>query len=623
MNQNNTKKVFNKVFFAVSLHRNCYFFVISSIYNIFFPILMCLIISFIPDYGLQCVLGVGRTAYFTITFVQTSMTFALSVQFLYTKHLIPLKVLDKQNVRNIAISNSIVYTFLVSFITIIIYLVASYLYMYYSSYEPNTYIAYYQGMNYIYTSTPYIFLVCLFDILLLYIFSLNRIKPLFFLTFFYGFSYLLIYIFCKYTHLLGIGIGISLTISILITICFLLIYIKYKTQLKINLKIRKFFKFARRIKGLMKEAVIGICINLFRGLGILIVAFSVFNYASSTVVPLSYSLAIVFLLNFMYIIAFLGIGLSDAIKYFFYYYPIDDRSTRLLPFIYMFFINLVVASILCYLCTILIYPLAELYSQNNVYVSPLEAPPLPKDMPDSILKHLPPTVFPVIPNYFYNKNNTLLEDFIYYVNELLNNPQKHHIAYEWIRWAQNNPASLNSWIIANPRAFANWLIQYEFYASCDPHVVNAFINLRSDKQISNPSDVELLIPELKFNAKSMIYLGVFGCTYSSYYIINSAYNFLSKESIPTWIIISGSFALITFVISFGSSFSLLLETWNNNPFKNLDAFTFPIMIVGIILFCITLIHFLTSVFKIKKNIKYLIKNKPIKAIKIIKDRYIN
>ena len=45
--------------------------------------------------------------------------------------------------------------------------------------------------------------------------------------------------------------------------------------------------------------------------------------------------------------------------------------------------------------------------------------------------------------------------------------------------------------------------QYEYYANCNPHVVEAFINLRTQKQINEPNQFELLMPELKYNSKSI------------------------------------------------------------------------------------------------------------------------
>ena len=361
------------------------------------------------------------------------------------------------------------------------------------------------------------------------------------------------------------------------------------------------------------------CINLYRGIGLLIISFTVFNYASNDVVPMAYNLAIIFLLNYMYIIAFLGIGLSDTIKYYYVYYPIENKTNRTAPFWLMIILDIIVGSVICYICSVATLPLATLYTQNNTYLYPLEVPQFPRNMPTIVSKNLPPTQFPLVPKNFYDPNVSLVNVIKNYLNELMNNPSSNPQLINWMNWFRTNPQNLNTWILNHPVVFFDWLKQYEYYANCNPHVVEAFINLRTAKEINEPNQFELLMPELKYNSKSMIYLGVFGITYSMYYIFSAAKVALSKEQMPIIIIILGSFLLITFVLSFGASFTILLSDWKQNPFQNLDAFTFPLMLAGMILFMIAFMEFLIVVLIIKKHVKNKVKLKHAKELRIIKD----
>lgn len=604
---------------TVSILRNCYFFIVASFLNMIYPIIACIILSCIPQLGLQTILGVGRTAYFTIAFCQMCITFALSINFLYMKYFLPYKMLDAKKRNSYAISNAIAYTTFISFFLIIIYIGASYLYMYYSTYLPNTYIAFTEGMNYIYSSSFYILILCFMDILLLYIYTIKKNASIYFLFTFYTLVYVSIYLLGVKANLQGVGCGLSLTISCIITIILMIFYIFFYGPIKITFKLDNFFNRIRHIKGLIQEAITGMCINLFRGIGLLIISFTVFNYASNDIVPMAYNLAIIFLLNYMYIIAFFGIGLSDTIKYYYVYYPIKDKTKRTAPFFTMIVLNIILASIICYICSIATLPLATLYAQNNSYLYPLEAPQFPKDMPTIVSKNLPPTQFPLVPNDFYNPHVSLSVVIKNYLNELINNPTSNPQLIAWMNWFRTNPQSLNTWILNHPVVFFDWLRQYEYYANCNPHVVEAFINLRTQKQINEPNQFELLMPELKYNSKSMIYLGVFGITYSMYYIFSAAKVGLSDEQMPIIIIVLGSFCLITFVLAFGASFTILLSNWKQNPFQNLDAFTFPLMLAGMVLFIIAFFEFIIVVLIIKRHTKKKVKEEHIKHINIVQD----
>ncbi len=607
---------------TVSIWRSCYFFMVASFLNTIFPIITCIILSYTPILGLQCILGVGRTSYFTIAFSQLGITFSLSVLFLYSKYFMPNKKLDSKKQEEYALSNAILFGFFIAIFLVIVYIIASYMYMYYSTNLPNTYIAFEQGMNYVYTSSIYIFFICLMDVLLIYVYNKKKNSAIYFLIYFYLFSYILIYLLANIAKLYGVGVGISLTISIIITIIILSIYIFIYFPININLKIPKFFKNVRRIKGLIQEAVTGICINLFRGIGLLIISFTVFNHTSNDVIPMAYNLAIIFLLNYMYIIAFGGIGLADMIKYFYVYYLINDKTNSTKFFWLMAFINLLFAILLTYICSVAALPLASLYSQNNSYIEPLKVPKIPNGMPKIIIHNLPPTKFPLVPTDFYEPNKSLLQMVKNYLNNLINNPIQNPVFFDWFDWFKHNPKNLNLWIIQHPINFFDWLQKYEYYASCNPSVVNAFINLRTKLEISQPNQFELMIPELKFNSKSMIYLGAFGISYSTYYIFSAAKTAISKEKMPIWLIIIGSFCLITFVLAFGSCFTLILQNKKTNPFQNLDAFTFPLMIVGYILFLISIIELEIANLKNKKWLKKMIKKHQIKKIKIVDSRLI-
>lgn len=610
---------FNTILIFSAL-KNAPFFIVAAFFNEMFPIILCIILSYVPQTGLQCILGVGRTAYFTVAFCQLGITFTLSVNFLYEKYFIPYKVLDEKKRYSYSLSNSIAYTFIIACFLVIVYIVASYIYMYYSTYLPNTFIAFHQGMNYVYCSAPYIFLLCLFDILLLYIYTKKRNVSVFFLTFFYGLTYILIYLLCLVAHLGGIGAGISLLISCIVTLGLMCGFIFIYIPIQFTFKLDSFFYRIRHIKGLIQEGVTGICINVFRGVALLIISFTVFNQVSNDIVPMAYNLAIIFLLNYMYIIAFLGIGFADMLKYYYYYYPVDNKSSQTTTFWVLTIINILVACLFTYICSVVTVPLATLYAQNDAYIVPLQIPQFPQGMPTIVSGKLPPTQFPNLPSNFYTDQGNTKAILLQYFNELMQNPNAHPEFFSWFNWFKNNPVSLNVWILNNPDKFFTWLQSYEYYASCNPHVVNAFINMRTTSQINEPNQFELLLSkQLKFNAHSMIYFGVFGITYSAYYIFSASNSAISKEVMPIWLIVFGSFAIITFVVVFGACFTMLLSNWEQNPFMNLDAFSFPLMLAGLLLFFIAFGEFSVSSIKNRIKLKKKMKQDQVKVIKVVND----
>ena len=59
---------------------------------------------------------------------------------------------------------------------------------------------------------------------------------------------------------------------------FIFVYI----PIQFTFKLDSFFYRIRHIKGLIQEGVTGICINVFRGVALLIISFTVFNQVSIT-----------------------------------------------------------------------------------------------------------------------------------------------------------------------------------------------------------------------------------------------------------------------------------------------------------------------------------------------------
>lgn len=542
-------------------------------------------------------MGIGYAATFQLSFAQLGITFAISLFFIFN---ITKKSFVNNNDNFI---RSLFITFIIGLISVFIYVLSSYFYLQYSNNRPNTFETIEYGLDFVYSSIGFVLLSSLEAYLFLLIskrktwtvISIFVIRSIIIL--------LLCYLLGIVANLKAVGIGLSLTIGILISTISVFIYEIIHYRFKIFHRIRLFPKEEHIFKHIAQESISGISLSLAKGLAILCLNL-LMTAKLESYIPLSYQMSRVIWFNIMYAIPWLGIGLSDAIKYN-DLYNVNNRllapkNVLMKGYWILFIISMVFATIFAIGGYFLVEPLASLYIRNshfNGIIPPMEG--LPSALETLINENPPPTDFPPI---------TKGETFAQYLKKLIDDP-------EWRSWIDKiidnrHDLSFREWlqVFTNFKSFGQWFINYVSSTSYNADVIKALIIYKTPAEMHNIT-TPLLFAFLNsnFDAKAYIYICIYGILCSGWSVLLPSSAIIEDEQFPPVLLSIIYFVAVGFIISFGATFSIsniATELGNNNPFRYLDAWTFPIAIVAIIVFIVVFTKWSVACKKEMNHIKH-------------------
>ncbi|MGL5521684.1 MAG: hypothetical protein ACRDAW_00210 [Metamycoplasmataceae bacterium] len=537
-------------------------FIIFSFFNCLFPLLFCIISAFVPEVGAQVVTGVGYTATFQLTFAQLGVSFATSLFFIFSK--------DKEEDENKSFWMSIRSTLIMGIGCALVYAISSFFYLHYSCNRPNTIATLEYGIDFMLGSLGFVILSSIEAYLFLLIFKKNKWHCIFFFLWKCFFTLLLCYLLGVVAGLSALGIGLSLTIVSLITTIGFFSYIVYKNKFSFIWRFRIFEKGKRKQYKIMQESISGISLSLFKGLALLFLNFFM-SAKLGEFVPLSYQMSRVIWFNLMYLIPWVAIGFSDAIKYNDVYNLENKEGTniRIWKAWYLVGVSVLITTIFVIIGRFLVEPLARLYTINDSYI--WQIPELPPGISSKIT--LPPTTFPAIsPNF--DPNN--IDDVKQYLVVLFQDPA-------WEAWLAENNIKLIT-ILNNPLEYKQWLINYVSYTSYDVELIKALLLYRSSYDVQHPTNLlMLLFKKENFTSFSFLYISIYGIFCSIWSVCLPSTVNISKKQMSPLLICIVYFIIVFGIIGFGAIFSIspLAEQMGaNNPFRYLDAWTFPVALTA-------------------------------------------
>lgn len=620
------KKTINKSYLFNVLKENK-IFLLFSFFFCSLPIIFCLSSSILKPNGSQAVMGIGQIIPFLLSFMQISFTFAILI-FSYFFKLFKSKKISY----NFLISTLLWKSFLIGLTFSLFYIISSFLYMYFSNNRPNTQETLNYALNFLWFSS--IGLIA-FPIYLISIFIIknNEEKSATILSissfFIINISSFIFMFLMKSNNNGTIGLGIGYSFGIFISFIINFLYIKfflffnfYKFSLikKINKSI---------LKVIFKESFSSISISIFKAIAIIMLSFFIPDSINGFV-PLSYQMSRVIWFNVMYFIPFLGLGIAEGIRYHYLMYHDENSKENCylnhkikndLKIIIASIISTLIFSILSFLS---LNQLIEIYTKNdfNTFKNGL--------MPE-IKGWGSPKIFSNINLNTQTTTNNLykLYEWLQQKNnegisllDFIENKYEINILEEIIKFLNNEKLSPNTYILI--KNSLSYFMYLWLYSTTNKTIVESFLILRPLINFSNffdqtnnnlneiisnysLSDVltSLYLKINQFSAKAIIYIYVFGILNSVWSILLQIKQRNSKKSMPYLLLIFIYSFCISFLVTFGALFSVVLnEKLIYNPFKFLDAWTFPLLVISFLVIIIVLI---LNFISYKKQKKYRIK----------------
>ncbi len=626
--------------------KNMISFIIFSFLNTFFPIAVCIISSFIKDYGAQAVMAIGYVSPFMLGFMQLSISFGIWTFSVLIKrtNFTENREIDKTEFNKI-FSSSMMLSIVMGIIVCMFYSLFSSLYMYYSSNRPNTSLTLDYGFHFIETTWIYILLVCLKSNLVLYIYYYQRKKATIYEIVFQVTSIALALLFGVIFKGEVLGMGSALSLSMIVYVIFLIVHIKKECDFKFyRVSIYRFFDSFAQLRTVLSEAVGGLSMALFKGIALVALGLSIPSKMGAFV-PLVFQMARVIWFNYMSFLPFMAIGIANAVEYYDLFKPLNTIK----PMVYYrkkYWFSMIFAMCFTLLLSIsamyLVRPLTELYVSQNKYPSSYIPPwgEIPFNADD-----LPPNVLPpanaleinlsqatkddintLIAGYeaadknhdgklnafellkftkFLKDNPNLLINIKNGISDALQPVLSNPIVDQWLDWIFKNPEAL-VYAAQHPSDFKEWMKNYILYTSLDVDAIVALVNYN----IGYSKDsilVDLLHEKMggKYS-KTMIYIIVYSVCSSCYTIMLPATRKVEGRKVPWPVVAVVYFLCIGGVVTLGAIFTWFFNVWAPdlvNPFPFMDAWTFPTMLAASIVATYLLVKFIIL------NIKDAKKNK--------------
>ncbi len=620
---------------AYKKRENIFTFVLFSFLNSFFPIFLCMISALIPEYGAQAVMAVGFVSPFQLGFMQLGVSFATWCFYSIIKKIRQSRSSIAKIEFNATLSSSVYLSIFMGIILTVFYVVCSYLYMYFSCNRPNTQLTLEYGYNFIFTSIPYILLICLKSILVLYVFYHKKSYSIYFEIFFTIFSLLFSFLLSVLTNINTYGVGAGESIVMILYIVFLLIFINTKLKFKFyKLSLSQIKSLFSNFKFVLKDSAASISMAFFKGLALLLLGI-IITTDLKDFVPLSFQMARVLWFNLMYCLPFIGIGVANAIEFSDIYVTREtlelNSEIRIRYWKYLI-ISMLITTGLCVGFTYLINPLTSLYIMNNGLVVEM-VPPFQGSIPVnrltgkpiidlSNINNLPPRVLPQIPIDLINAVKTNDTNLIQTeLEKWIQTPEMK----QWKDWIENtNLKDFKLWFITHiDKIFSqthtteqqflidlkDWYVNYIQYTSLDVNVISNLLLYNTQKQINESTSI--LVHVLDHKAYAYIYICVYSILCVGWTILLPAMRGVKIKRLPQWFVCLVYALAIGFVVSFGVIFSLYFDKlWPNatNYFKYMDAWTFPLFAIASIVslyFWVKWIIINIKQHKISKNNMYV------------------
>lgn len=526
---------YKKAFVSQILKENV-IFIVFSFFVCLMPIILCLYSSLIKPNGSQAVMAIGYIIPFTMAFMQISFTISMII---FAK-LKEIKKVEDRNDYSRVISASIWMNLIIGFLMVITYILSCFLYMYFSNNRPNTQPLLWYGLNFLWTTIPFVFLFPLYISTIFIAKRRSESSALILLIVFFGFFFIFSLFFGVGLELNTIGFGIGITLALIVSLIINALYIKSFQYFHIYGPIiskdynKIIFKF------IFKESITSISLSLFKGLAIIFLSIWIPNSINGFV-PLSYQMSRVIWFNMMYFIPFLGIGIGEGVRYHYlqkhgkysaYNCYLEHRWKNDFKIIYL---TVGITVLIAVGCIFLVKPLCHAYSKNdfnefeNGIMPTIEGWGIPSEPP---LNHIDFSKFEGMqispfPNVSFKPTNTgnisvdiknkwhnaveLLKITNWVQENIQNNPnavegfrENLEILGNWIKWFnQVNVDGVSiAQFISNKYGFAtdnpdyagaiknslSYYIYLWLYSRTNPYATEAFVSLRQIVNYNNVID---------------------------------------------------------------------------------------------------------------------------------------
>ncbi len=554
----------NRINNIKKLLKDGWIFLLFSFINSFLPIALCFVSALLPNYGAQAVMGIGYAATFQLSFAQLGISFSICLFSLFLS-----KQINILNDKSGSWIKCLILSIFIGLLSMLVYVVSNYFYFAYSNNRPNTQDTLIYGLNFVYSSIGFVILAPIEGFLLIQLSTKNRLLTgeLFLARCF--FSILLGYVLMKYTSLNTIGVGLGFTIMSFVFVIINFTIVKKFFHYKFIKKIIKIKMEKGLLKRIMQESIPAISLSAAKGICILILGFLMYDKLTDFV-PVSYQMSRVIWFNIMYMIPWFGIGIADAIK-FNDLYSNNKRDIKLLikEFWFLLMISMIVAVLFCIIGYFLVKPLINWYIQNTNLLYGT----VPSLGTSLNLVTLPPTSLPeILPGQTFDE----------YLRYLLFKDK------EWSTWFKKNILDIVG-NLQHVNEFKTWFINYISATTYDANMIYALIMFKTPEQLEIINSPLLLkFKNSNFNAKTYYYIVIYGVLSSGWSVLLPSIATISKKQMHPILLMVIYFIVIGFIISFGATFSITPvadQLGDNNQFRYLDAWTFPIALTSIIIFC--------------------------------------
>ena len=539
---------------------NSLVFVLFSFLNVSLPIFICLITSRVDDKAAYATIGIGFITSFQLAYSQIGFAFAIFASCLILKkdkeenHRI---VFSKSNIAYDALLLALIYGIIIT----PLYIGPCWIYNKYANEHYNTIDSIQPANLYIFSSSGFILLTTLSWTLIFLIYNkTNSFNALIQILISFGSTLLLSSTLSLLTPLKYIGVGLGLTLGTLFS-CFCSFihcliktsYFKKSKYLRCSIK-TLYFKKIIQIKwinikeifrNVWRQTLMVISIQIFKAVALIVLNFQIPEKLVDSV-PLNYQMARLIWYNLLYLIPFLILGFSDSSYYFFIKNEPNIHEVdfgKIIPVIigiaFIFTIGIVVAS------SYLVYPLSDFYikNQNHSYGIDFISANVQKISKDTIIQTINSTS--QIPKELKEKLISIIQS---------NNPQTSTIVDQILKEVTEN--------ILLPK-----------FTKFDASSINELINLP--------------------NSFTYIYISIYCILYPLGTLLNSFFLSIKNEKPKALFMVVAQGVAIAFIVEFGINFQ------ENNRFYLMEAWSFPLAIIGIVAFIYLSFNFFIQLSKKK------------------------
>lgn len=524
--------------------KNSLVFILFSFLNVSLPIFICLITSRVNNMAAYGTIGIGFITSFQLAYSQIGFAFAIFASCLILKK-------DKEESHKVVFTkNNIVYDtlFLAMIYGLIItplYIGPCWIYNEYANKHYNTIDSVWPANHYILSSSGFILLTTLSWSLIFLIYNkTNSFNALIQIVISFGSSLLLASTLSLLTPLKYIGIGLGLTIGTFFSCICSFIHCLIKTDYFKRKVCIKWFNIKEIFSNVWRQTLMVISIQIFKAIALIVLNFQIPEKLVDAV-PLNYQMARLIWYNLLYLIPFLILGLSDSSYYFFIKYETDIYKTnikKVIPPIVVIAFVLTIA--IAFSASYLVYPLSNFYTkyQDHAYSDAFIADNVQKISKETIIQTINSTS--QIPSDIKLKLISIIES--------------------------TDPTT--SGIVDSILKEVTKQILIPKFTTFSASDINQLINLP--------------------NSFTYIYVSIYCILYPLGTLLNSFILSLKNEKPKALFMVVAQGVAIAFIVEFGINFQ------ENNRFYLMEAWSFPLAVIGIIAFLYLSFNFFI---KLNKN----------------------